>query len=92
MVEYGFKNGCDEFCIFVKIFIGYVEYFIRKKNVDVLFLLCFVFVLLGIYLCSKIIGILDIIKINYCGVEFIVFEINLRKKRKIMLEKSMKNE
>lgn len=92
MVEYGLKNSCDELCIPAKIFIGHVEYLIRKKNVDVLFLPRLVSLLPGTYSCPKIIGIPDIIKTSYCGVGLIVPEINLRKKRKIMSEKSMKNE
>jgi predicted nucleotide-binding protein (sugar kinase/HSP70/actin superfamily) len=92
MVEYGLKNSCDELCIPAKIFIGHVEYLIRKKNVDVLFLPRLVSLLPGTYSCPKIIGIPDIIKTSYCGVGLIVPDINLRKKRKIMSEKSMKNE
>jgi len=92
IVEYGLKNSCDELCIPVKIFTGHVEYLIRQKQVDALFLPRLVSVLPGTYSCPKIIGIPDIIKSNYHGIELVVPEINLRKKRKIMSEESMKNE
>jgi len=92
IVEYGLKNSCDELCIPVKIFIGHVEYLIKQNQVDALFLPRLVSVLPGTYSCPKIIGIPDIIKSNYHGIELVVPEINLRKKRKIMSEESMKNE
>ncbi|BCS81092.1 acyl-CoA dehydratase activase-related protein [Anaerocellum diazotrophicum] len=85
MVEYGLKNSCDELCIPAKIFIGHVEYLIRKKNVDVLFIPRLVSILPGTYSCPKIIGIPDVVKANYFGIEFVIPEINLRNNRKIKL-------